>query len=289
LTTKPPSSKPRSKPSGNKLSLAPSAQPNSVPPSEDDAGSLAALEELVSPSELSVVFQPIVSMRSGAIFANEALVRCSVPELSNPMVLFEKAMAKGCVGRLGRIIREIGVPLGEGKPMFVNIHPAELSEGWLVQPDDPIFSHDDDVYLEVTESVPMSHYELCMGVLKEVGSRGGVWIVVDDLGAGYSNLLRIAEMEPRIVKLDRALVSGLDKNKRKRDLVAAVVDLCMRLDAKVVAEGIETEGEFRVLRESGAHYGQGWLFARAAFPPPPIHWPADAASTLVPPTPVDED
>jgi EAL domain-containing protein (putative c-di-GMP-specific phosphodiesterase class I) len=205
------------------------------------------------------------------------------------MVLFEKALAKRCVGRLGRIIREIGVPLGEGKPMFVNIHPAELSEGWLVQPDDPIFSHDDDVYLEVTESVPMSHYDLCMNVLKEVGSRGGVWVVVDDLGAGYSNLLRIAEMEPRVVKLDRALIMGLDKNKRKRELVSAVVDLCRRLDAKVVAEGIETEGEFRVLRDAGADYGQGYLFARPAFPPPPIHWPADGASTLVPPTLVSED
>jgi EAL domain-containing protein (putative c-di-GMP-specific phosphodiesterase class I) len=272
VTAKPSSAKPRSRPSGNKLSLAPSAQPNSVPPAQDDESSLAALEELVPPQELFVVFQPIVAMHSGAVFAYEALVRCNVPELRNPIVLFEKALAKRCVGRLGRIIREIGVPLGKGKPVFVNIHPSELSEGWLVQPDDPIFLHDDDVYLEVTESVPMSHCELCMGVLKEVGSRRGVWLVVDDLGAGYSNLLRIAEMEPRIVKLDRALVSGADKNKRKRELVAAVVDLCVRLDAKVVAEGIETEGEFRVLRDVGAHYGQGWLFARPAFPLPPTHW-----------------
>jgi EAL domain-containing protein (putative c-di-GMP-specific phosphodiesterase class I) len=84
----------------------------------------------------------------------------------------------------------------------VNVHPQELNEGWLIRPDDPIFLHDDDVYLEITESVPLTHFDLCLNVLREIRSRGGVHFVIDDLGAGYSNLKSIADLEPRVVKLD---------------------------------------------------------------------------------------
>ena len=69
------------------------------------------MERLVSPDDLSVVFQPIVDMSDGQLFAHEALVRCSVPALKNPLVLFERALEVGCAGRLGRMIREIAVPL----------------------------------------------------------------------------------------------------------------------------------------------------------------------------------
>jgi EAL domain-containing protein (putative c-di-GMP-specific phosphodiesterase class I) len=228
---------------------------------------------MVAPDEISVVFQPIVDMRSGKLFAYEALVRCSVPRYASPPVLFERAVTTGCTGRLGRMIREIAIPLSSGKPLFVNVHPQELQEGWLVRPDDPIFEHDHEVFLEVTESVPLTHYELCISVLRELRARGGVHLVVDDLGAGYSNLKRISDLEPRVVKLDRGLIANIDQNARQRQLVRSVVKLCGDLDALVVAEGIETVGEFNALRDSGAELGQGYLFARPAFPMPAITWP----------------
>jgi EAL domain-containing protein (putative c-di-GMP-specific phosphodiesterase class I) len=228
---------------------------------------------MVAPDELSVVFQPIVDMQTGRLFAHEALVRCSVPRYSSPPVLFERAVVTGCTGRLGRMIREIAIPLSSGKPLFVNVHPQELQEGWLVRPDDPIFEHDHEVFLEVTESVPLTHYELCYSVLRELRARGGVHLVVDDLGAGYSNLKRISDLEPRVVKLDRGLIADIDHSARQRQLVRSVVRLCGDLDALVVAEGIETPGEFAVLRDSGAQLGQGYLFARPAFPMPAITWP----------------
>jgi EAL domain-containing protein (putative c-di-GMP-specific phosphodiesterase class I) len=267
------------------LSSARSAFPSSDAPPEDGGISLMGLNDFVSPDELSVVFQPIIAMATGKLFAYEALVRCSRAEFRSPPVLFDRAVEAGCTGRLGRMIREIGVPLCEGVPLFVNIHPSELNEGWLVRPDDPVFEHDEEIYLEVTESVPMTHFDLCMSVLQEVSSRAGVHLVVDDLGAGYSNLLRIADMEPRVVKLDRQLIMGLDTDRRKQKLVTALVKLCASLDADVVAEGIETVGEFKALLDTGAHYGQGYLFARPAFPLPEINWPTlDVATTLAPPT-----
>jgi EAL domain-containing protein (putative c-di-GMP-specific phosphodiesterase class I) len=100
-----------------------------------------------------------------------------------------------------------------------------------------------------------------------------VHLVVDDLGAGYSNLKRIIDLEPRVVKLDRELIVGIDKSQRQQRLVANVVRLCCDLDATVVAEGIETSSEFDALRDTGVHYGQGFLFARPQFPLPAVSWP----------------
>jgi EAL domain-containing protein (putative c-di-GMP-specific phosphodiesterase class I) len=260
------------KPRSNRLSDAP-PRPDSERATRD---SFFSFKNLVSPEELSVVFQPIVDMHDGKLFAHEALVRCSRPELANPLVLFERAVEAGCVGRLGRMIRDIAVPLSETRPVFINVHPQELQEGWLVRPDDPIYAHDAEVFLEVTESVPLSHYALCLSVLREVRSRGGIQLVVDDLGAGYSNLKRIADLEPQVVKLDRGLIMGVDQSKRQRQLVASVVRLCNDLNASVVAEGIETEDELSALRDTGAHYGQGFLFARPAYPIPSVTWPPSA-------------
>jgi EAL domain-containing protein (putative c-di-GMP-specific phosphodiesterase class I) len=236
---------------------------------------------LVSPNDLSVVFQPIVNLADGKLFAHEALVRCGVRELQNPMVLFERAVEVGCAGRLGRMIREIAVPLSAGKPVFLNVHPQELHEAWIVRPDDPIFSHDHVVFLEVTESMPLTHHELCMNVLGELRSRANIELVVDDLGAGYSNLKRILDLEPKVVKLDRGLIIDLDKSPRQQRLVAGVVRLCTDLGATVVAEGIETDDEFSALRDTGAHYGQGYLFARPAYPMPAVTWPPASGPKLV--------
>lgn len=235
-----------------------------------------AIRALVSQNDLSVVFQPIVDLDTGESFAYEALVRCSVPQYSSPPILFERASLIGCAGRLGRMIRELAVPLAAGKPLFVNIHPQELNEGWLVRPDDPLYLHDAPVYLEITESVPLTHFDLVMSVLKEVKTRGDVKLVVDDLGAGYSNLKSIADLEPNIVKLDRGLILGIDRSVRQRQLVTSVVRLCRELDAKVVAEGVETISELSALRDTGADFAQGFLFARPSFPIPTANWPADS-------------
>lgn len=242
---------------------------------------------MVQSEDLSAVFQPIVDLATGEMFATEALVRCRIEEFSDPLALFRHAVAARCCGRLGRMIREIAVPLCPDTPLFVNIHPNELSDRWLVRPDDPIFRHGRDIYLEITESVPLTHYELCMDVLAEVRSRGNVHLVVDDLGSGYSNLKRIADLEPKVVKLDRELISGLDRLPRLRQLVASVVRLCSEFGAVVVAEGIETADEFTALCDTGTRYGQGFLFARPSFPVPAITWPptASAGPSAIAPAP----
>ena len=242
----------------------------STPPVEQGAGpSVRGLTR----ADLDVVFQPIVDLSTRRIFAYEALTRCKWPEYANPAVLFSHAADEVACGRLGRIIREVTFDRGAGFPLFVNVHPDELSARWLVRPDDPLYMHDHHVFIEITESAAFTHYELCKSVLREMSTRGGVFLAVDDLGAGHSNLKRVLDLEPDIVKLDRALVTRLDQSRRQRILVRHMVALCTELDARVVAEGIETEEELAAVIDCGVDYGQGYVFAQPAYPLPKAKWP----------------
>jgi EAL domain-containing protein (putative c-di-GMP-specific phosphodiesterase class I) len=264
----------------NRLSDAPSAL------GPHDAREARFFGRLANLEDFSTVFQPVVRLNDGSLFGYEALVRCPGARLT-PTGLFAQAAASHSAGRLGRMIREIAVSLCSGVPLFVNLHPSELEEGWLVRPDDPIFAHDDDIYLEISESVPMTHSDLCESVLPGVCARTGVYLVVDDFGAGYSNLQLISDLAPKMVKLDRKLVENLHRDPRKHKLVSNVVHLCGQMGAEVVAEGIETVDELSAVRDAGAQYGQGYLLGRPGFPMPPITWPPppsqDEPPTIPPP------
>jgi EAL domain-containing protein (putative c-di-GMP-specific phosphodiesterase class I) len=229
-----------------------------------------ALEETLRDNRFGMVFQPIVDLKRRQVFAYEALVR---PQLhSNPPALIADAALQGRLGFLGRVLREASIEKCPNHPLFINIQPNELLEPFLVQPDDPIFKHGEEVYLELTEAVPLQRLDLCAHMLQEIQARG-VHVVVDDLGSGYSNLRYLADLKPSVVKLDRELVTGLKPGTRRFTLVRGLVNLCNDLGAKVVAECIETPEELAAAIEAGCHLGQGYVLARPALPPPPMVWP----------------
>jgi EAL domain-containing protein (putative c-di-GMP-specific phosphodiesterase class I) len=243
--------------------------------SDADASGIRSL----TVSDIGVVFQPIVDMRSGVTFAHEALVRCRRPEYAAPPILFQHAVDENACGRLGRLIREEAFATCGEVPLFVNVHPDELSSRWLVRPDDPLCFHAAPVFLEITESAAFTHFDLCRSVLRELCRRTGALLVVDDFGAGHSNLERVVDLEPSIVKLDLALIRGIHRHHRKRAVVRHLVNLCKELGARVVAEGIETIDELSCLRDLSVDYAQGYLLARPAAPPPQINWPLDVTRT----------
>ncbi len=230
---------------------------------------------MIDSAPLRVALQPVVDLTTRKPFAYEALVRCQSPAFPSPASSSSRTppSKSACTGELGRSIRAASrFRAAPDHRLFVNIHPNELNERYLVQPDDPIFRHTEDVFLEITESVPLSHFVLCQSMLQEIRGKG-IYLVVDDLGAGYSNLKYIVDLSPRVVKLDRELVAGLTRGSRLQRLVASLVRLCRELDASVVAEGIETVDELAAVCDAGVRFGQGFLLARPAFSPPAVHWP----------------
>jgi EAL domain-containing protein (putative c-di-GMP-specific phosphodiesterase class I) len=231
------------------------------------------VREAMSAGLMYVAFQPIVSLEKREVFGHEALARCKSIENGDALPIIEAALSSSFMGELGRELRAIAIRTSPRTPLFLNLHPSEFDEGWLVRPDDAMFFYEEPIYLEITESVPLSHFQHCHGMLQEIRRRG-VSLAIDDLGAGYSNLKYIADLAPEVVKLDRRLIATLRRDSRLHKLVTAIVKLCGDLNAKVVAEGIETTEELRAVTDTGAHYGQGYLFARPAFPAPMVDWKA---------------
>jgi EAL domain-containing protein (putative c-di-GMP-specific phosphodiesterase class I) len=231
------------------------------------------VEEALAQGKLYIAYQPLVDLRRHTTFGFEALVRSEAPEFPNALSVVEAAVESGFMGRLGRALRRMAVDNCPDHVLFLNLHPDEFDEPWLVRPDDAAVAHDRDVFLEITESVPLTHYRYCHSVLREIRAKG-LNIAVDDLGAGYSNLKYIADLAPEVVKLDRSLIADLTGGGRLHTLVTSIVDLCRRLGARVVAEGIETKDELEAVIATGAHYGQGYFLGRPHRVATLVNWSA---------------
>jgi EAL domain-containing protein (putative c-di-GMP-specific phosphodiesterase class I) len=119
-----------------------------------------------------------------------------------------------------------------------------------------------DTVIEITEQVPVESYANLRTVLDHL--RGQVRIAVDDAGAGYAGLRHILEIRPHIVKLDIALVRGVDADPARRALISSMVAFATETNCALVAEGVETEAELVTLRGLGVTFGQGYLFGRPA-------------------------
>jgi EAL domain-containing protein (putative c-di-GMP-specific phosphodiesterase class I) len=117
------------------------------------------------------------------------------------------------------------------------------------------------IVLEITERT----YAVYEGLFREVLSRfrqQNFRIAVDDVGTGYSNLTSLAEIEPDYLKFDNVFVRGIDRRRTKQDLLEALMSFARKMKTKVIAEGIETREELKVLQSLGVPYGQGFLLAR---------------------------
>jgi len=161
------------------------------------------------------------------------------------------------MGQLGRTLRDRAMRDCAGITVFFPVHPQELKEGIIVRPDDPLCGHDAMVYLQIAQP---SYAGVCAAVIDELRGRNGVALVVDSFGSGPSTVKHLIELEPRCVKLDRELVSGLDRSRRKQAAVRSIVRLCAELGADVIARGVDCTAEQAAAIDCGARYAQGHVF-----------------------------
>lgn len=218
---------------------------------------------------LSAHFEPVVALRTGKTFGFAATAYCDREDLSNLEELYARAAFEKKVGELGRTVRTAALADCPGTPVFINVHPHELKEAWLIRPDDPVYSHDAEVYLQVNQA---AYSSMCAHVLSEVCSRSGVGLVLDDFGGGASNLRQLIELSPAFVRLSEDFALGIDRSARKRVVVSALVQMCLDLGAQVIAKGIETEVEAQTLLECGVSYGVGPVLGERTSAPRISHW-----------------
>jgi diguanylate cyclase (GGDEF)-like protein len=230
-----------------------------------EADKLAALERSLRDRSFRAVYQPIVDLSRGTELAWEALTRPSDPAFGSVLELLGAAARSGQVAALGKVLREIQVAemgsLAQDVLLFLNVHPWEFMLEGGIETEPALVPWRRRLVLELTEAGEVSDFTRArarVAALREVGFR----IAVDDLGSGYSSLNHLALLEPDFVKLDMAMVRGIERGGRAARLIKHILEYCMGEGVRVVCEGIETEQELRVVRDLGVELVQGYLFAR---------------------------
>ncbi|HET6770468.1 MAG TPA: EAL domain-containing protein [Actinomycetota bacterium] len=226
---------------------------------------------------IKMVFQPIADLADGSVTGVEALARFAVEPSRTPDVWFEEAGAVNLREELELAAVRLALAhpelLPEGTYLSINLSPETVTSTRFAEllPDVPAKS----VVLEVTEHARVDDYGAIGDALQDFRARGGR-LAVDDAGAGFASLKHILRLAPEVVKLDREVAQGIDADRPRRALAAALISFAFDIGAEVVAEGIETQAEVDALRDLGVSYGQGYFLAR----PGPI--PPDGFDQLLP-------
>ncbi len=227
------------------------------------------LKELLRDGAITTVFQPIVLMSGGGPTAYEVLGRGRHPGLpETPLELFRIAESMGAEAELSRLFRRKAVELVRHRTdlptLFLNTHPAELSEPGLLESLEELrgLAPHLDLALEIHESVLTR--PAALAELRTLLSESNIGLAYDDFGAGQARLLELSEAPPHYLKFDRRFVAGIDHPDlaNRRRLLRSLVGIANDLRVKTVAEGIETEGEARACREIGFSHGQGFHLGR---------------------------
>jgi EAL domain-containing protein (putative c-di-GMP-specific phosphodiesterase class I) len=218
------------------------------------------VEGVLREGTMSMEFQPIVDLETGRVVAVEALARFPGEPAQPPNVWFTQAWEVGLGVELEMAALRLAIQHLEivpaHLPVAVNLSPRALT----TEACSAVLAEADRTRLivEVTEHMPIERYDELLEPLNRFRMAGGR-VAVDDLGAGFASLRHMLLLFPDMVKLDVEFVRGIDHDPGRRVVAAALTESAHKLNAKVVAEGIETVGELEAVRRIGVDQGQGYF------------------------------
>lgn len=221
------------------------------------------IEEVIANRGFTIVFQPIIDLRSGELRGVEALSRFAAEPIRTPDVWFAEAAETGLGTELELAAVHAAMAQVDELPdnayLSVNLSPVTLTAIHTSTLLGKV--RGDRVVVEITEHAAVEDYDLLLSALAALRA-AGVRLAIDDAGAGFSSLRHILRLAPEIIKLDLALTRDVDTDPVRRALATALVRFALDTGASIVAEGIETESELGTLRELGVAYGQGYHLGR---------------------------
>jgi EAL domain-containing protein (putative c-di-GMP-specific phosphodiesterase class I) len=242
--------------------------------SAEERTRVQALEALLAAGDIVTLYQPILDLRDRRVLGHEVFSRGPAEGVfEDPEQLFGVAARAGRLVELERLCRARTLEsarrhLPDGGKLFVNTSAQALGDhevtgaGFVRRVDEQGLDHG-NVVLEITERVTPEERQRSRRVLGEL-KRAGFRVAIDDMGAGYSGLQAIVDLEPDYMKFDVSLVRHIDRSLIKRSLLEALVELSQKVGAQVIAEGIEDESELLTLRDLGVRLGQGRFLASPA-------------------------
>lgn len=215
-------------------------------------------------------YQPIVCLKTGMVYGYEALSRASYQEQEfSPRELIKMANLSGNMEELEREFYTSALknaPISMRQKIFINIEPSTISSDMFY--DDihdfsclPYGIPMKSVVFEITENEPIEDYGIFKEKVEKLEALGAIF-ALDDVGTGFACIKRMSEMSPRYIKIDVDFVIGIEENVKKQHVVASIVSLASRMNARVIAEGIETKASLAKLVELGVSFGQGYLLGK---------------------------
>jgi diguanylate cyclase (GGDEF)-like protein/PAS domain S-box-containing protein len=229
-------------------------------------------------NELSLRYQPIVSLTTGEIQRLEALLRWNHPEFGEiePDEFIPIAEELGLIDTIGNwVLLHACKQLSSWKKKIsgqeelcigVNISPKQTVKRQSVEALKAVLKKENleprHLYLEITESALIENADISIEIIEEIIDLG-VKFATDDFGKGYSSLSYLHRFPFEELKIDRSFIGTVDTNIKSQNIVRTIINLAQSLNLDIVAEGIETKEQLAALRELGCELGQGFYFSKA--------------------------
>ena len=235
-----------------------------------ESNSAESLRDTIARGGVHVHYQPQVSFQTGKIIGAEALVRLqrngstimpndfiSMAEENGEIEpLFEEVM-RLVGGHIGGIRRKKGIRI------YVNLSAKQVNAQLPIKLYELLRRLDissDAIGIEITESILMQDIDFAVQILQQVGDMG-IRLSLDDFGMGYSSLSYLKELPINTLKIDRAFVQDIQKEKGVQ-IVTAILQLARSVNMNVVAEGVENRQQFEILKLIGCNAFQGYFYSR---------------------------
>jgi len=233
------------------------------------AASDPIMSQILHNRSIDIVFQAIVTLNNYNILGYEALARGPLGSIyEKPLQLLSAADDRNCRLEVETICHKSAISAAAkdlgGRCLFINvspkfIDPKQYSPGKMLNFLEQYCVDPHQIILELTERNHVNDFTALNRHL-DIYRNQGIRIAIDDAGAGYSSLQAIAELQPDFVKMDLSLVRDIHKNQVKQAILETISNLCAKIKADIICEGIEHAEELRALQELGCPYGQGFLF-----------------------------
>ena len=235
----------------------------------------ATLQDIILGEGLTTVYQPIVDLGTGDIFAYEALTRGPKgSQLESPMTLFAIADEVDLTVELDRAcfrgaLRN-ATTLEPVHRLFVNLLPMSFYDQAFIEVEvgnllTAAGLTPANIVFEITERLAIENFTSFKRALSTYTAMG-FGIAIDDVGTRHSNLETVMSLRPHFIKVSDVLVRGIARSTVKREMLRSLKHIADTIDAVMVAEGIEDLEDVVALRDLGLRYGQGYYMARPALP-----------------------
>ena len=229
--------------------------------------------DLLLAEDVTILYEPIVNLETREVLGYEALVRGPWDtDLHSPGALFQMADEAGRLFELDCLCRRVALRsargLEPGKKLFLNclptaIHDPAFRGDVLTQTLEDLRLRPSDVVFEISEKESIENFSIFREA-RDYYADLGFQIALDDTGVAYGSLEAVMELSPDYIKVDLSLVRGVDTDPAREELLRALHSVAAKIDASIIAEGIESSSELATLARLGIPYGQGYLFGRPA-------------------------